>query len=362
MSLKKTHIVLWLFVIVILSGFMTGCSRQDKVLSEKIKIKTNFCNTQNSTFFCFEDDIFVRNTGYQYRGGKFCLSEKKLTDYLPEEDRKELSALLENGVEGTVLQSDNILIYSRKQKSGEYKITCVEFPTGMVKGNYVLPSRVECVYEDKLYYMPERVNATGETYYTIEYLDCADSTNRVVYTSDDALGQMMIREDGSIAFATYEDGYFIVDREGNIEKLHEAIKERDRDAKELFERFDNTGLYFWIEYYNHATELIKITEDGSLSRIRSEALYNEVVIDDGIIFFEGCVAKLYPYQYETLLVDRLPSREERVWNSPLEEYQILDVSYQEEGYTLIDYVYRDNTIWWLCKKDDTIIVTKIRFE
>lgn len=369
--------ILCVITSILIVIFVTGCSKQEfpvagsnnqdtnmteevdsKLSSEKLVVETNFCNRQNRNIFCFENIIFVGNKGYRYEDGKYSLSAEKLTDYFPEEDREQLSGLLENNVEGTILQSNNILIYEVKQAPGEYRITFVDFPTGEIKGSYILPAHMECVFEEKLYYMAERENAEGAKYYTLEYLDCNNLTSHVLYTSDKAFGQMMVRGDGAVAFATYEDGYYLIDAGGNIRLLHKAIEERYNYAKEIFELFDDTGLYFRIEYYNHAMELIKLSEDGSMYRIKSDALYNEQAVNGGMLIYEGNVAKLYPYQYETLEVDRLQFREEIVRDSPLNEYQIIDSLYQEEGYQLMDYVYQNDIVWWIWEKDDTMIITK----
>ncbi len=337
----------------------TTVETEDTVPLEKLDIATNYDNRQNSIVFCHGDTIFVGNIGYRYEDGKYYPNEEKLTDYMREADRERLADLLENNVVGEVLHNNDMIVYTIPQGSDKYLVVMVDFSTGEVKASRILPTYIECIYEEKLYYMPARKTEEGEICYTIEYLDCNDFTNHVVYTAEQPLGQMMVREDGAIAFATYEDGYYIIDADGNIRQLHGAIEGKYIYAKEIFQYFDGTGLCFCIEYDNHAMELLKLSEDSTLYRIRTNLAYNEIAVDEGMLVYEGNKATLYPHQYETLEIDRLSFREEVVWDSPLAEYDIIDASYLEEGYKVIHYYYQNNTVWWIWQNTDgTIIVTK----
>ncbi|MCM1233637.1 MAG: hypothetical protein NC489_26280 [Ruminococcus flavefaciens] len=334
--------------------------------TERIEIATDcrisnfyYMNWQNSEILSFGDILFVRNTEYLFEDGEYYLSGKRLTDYLPEEDQEELLALIENHV-WRILQSDHTIIYSLDRGQGEYCVTLVDFPAKEVKCSRILPGEIQCVYDSKLYYISTNESDDGRTLHTIEYLDCNDFTSHAIYSTENVIGQMMVREDGAIAFAEDVGGYFVIDEEGNINRIHEAIPERLGFAKEQFYRFDDAGLWFWIEYYNHAMELIRLEENGELRRIKSNGASNELALKQGMLIYDGNEAKLYPYQYETMAVEGLTMRGEIIWDSFLQQYQIIDSTYLDSGYKLTDYYYQNQTIWWLWKnEEENLIVTKV---
>lgn len=325
---------------------------------ERLNTVTNHMNWQDNDILSFENILFLRNTEYLYEDGEYHLSGKKLTDYLPEEDRNKLLALIENHT-WEILQSNNMVIYSIYQGLDEYRVTFVDFPTGEIICSCIIPAEIQCVYENKLYYISTNKDDNGQKLYTIEYLDCDDQTSHVVYSTPNIIGQMMVKEDGDIAFAEYDGGYYIIDADGNIKQLHETINERLSFAKEQFYMFDDTALYFWIEYYNKSMEMICIENDGTLYRLRSNFTHNEIVLKQGVIIQDKNEAELYPYQYETVDISDLQMREEIKWSPLLQKYQIIDLRYMDAGFKMIDYYYRDQTIWWLWKDDDErLIITK----
>lgn len=329
---------------------------------EKMDFLTNYMNVQCNNIISFEDMVFIKNTGYQYINGEYHLSGKNLTDYLPEEDRAELLELIENHV-WRILQSKNTIIYTTNKLPEGYKVTLVDFPTGEIKGSSILPAEMQCVYEDKLYYIYSRKNNLGNEIYVIEYLDCNDFSKHEIYSNDSALGQMMVRSDGAIVFAVSDEGYYIIDAEGNLKLLHETIEDRLKHAKEQFYMFDSNGLLFWIEYYNHATEMLFLEENGLLHRLKINDMKNEIVFSGGILIHDGSEANLYPHQYETREVEDLSIEEEIIQTSPLRKFQIIDIKYTKSDFKLIDAYYQNQIIWWLwADSNDKLIVTKLSLE
>lgn len=328
------------------------------VKSERLNTVTNHMNWQDNDILSFENILFLRNTEYKYEDGEYHRSGKKLTDYLPEEDQKKLLESITNNT-WRILQSNNAVIYSIYEAPEEYRVTFVDFPTGEILCSCILPAEIQCVYEKKIYYISTKEDRDGIKIYSIEYLNCDDQTSHVIYSTPNILGQMMVREDGDIAFAEYDGGYYIIDADGNLEQLHEPIKDRLSFAKEQFCMFDDTGLYFWIEYYNKAMELIHIDNDGTLYRLRSDFTQNEIVLNQGMLIYDKNEANLYPHQYETMDISDLPMREEINWPPPLKKYQIIDLVYINSGFSLINKYYYKNTIWWLWKdNDERLIITK----
>lgn len=83
--------------------------------SEKIMAQTNYMNRRDCNLLIFDDVIFLRNTEYRYKDGEYKLTGKKLTDYIPVEDRESMNDLFRDH-SAHVLQNKNFPIpinYSR---------------------------------------------------------------------------------------------------------------------------------------------------------------------------------------------------------------------------------------------------------
>lgn len=99
----------------------------------------------------------------------------------------------------------------------------------------------------------------------------------------------------------------------------------------MFNRFDDSGLYLFIEYYT-GEENARLTENGELFRIRDNCTQNNLELPQGILVREGNRAALYECQKETCPVKDLRIRGEVVWTSPLQEYEIIEQKYLDAGY------------------------------
>lgn len=331
----------------------------DMIHSEKLILDTNYRISRYDTIFVFDDVIFIRNHGYQYIDGRYCSTGEKLTDYILLEDRDDISELLENGVISVAFQSGNLIIC--KEYLGidrGYRITFIEFPNREIKGSYIIHGYMHTVYKEKVYYVAENKNELGETFYTMEYLDMNDFSTHVIYSSEKYISDIMAREDGAIAFLVYDEGCFIMDSDGNIQHLHEQ-NEISWHHPEIIEKFDETGVFLWVEYY-YNSEWNRITMDGSMYRIRNRL--NDIVTDVGMVEVENYEAKLYPFEYETWTVDQMDESDLPARNAPLKEYQILDEAHQEQGYSLMDYICQDETIWWIWEYEDELFITKTELD
>lgn len=319
--------------------------------SDQIIINANYMNWQDRRkLLCFENYVFLGNDGYEYIDGCYESSEKKLIDYLPEK----YSVLTAEDIEsvGSVWQNANLLIFCLRN-SKEYEVVVIDFWTEEVIGIYSLPQHITCVSGNKLYYLPIKTDSNGETYFTIEYLDCRDFTYHTVYESNKDLGPIIAREDGTIIFEERDIGYLMMDAEENISLLHEAVADRYVYSKSIFERFDESGLYFWAENYNHEMEFLHLEDTGILHRIQNVQFSDHVIVtDEGALFYNQNKANLCPYEYgvEDII---LPT------TSVSQNYEIIDIKYLEEGYILKYSYYQDGVIWWIWVKDDNkLMVTK----
>lgn len=323
--------------------------------SEKIMAQTNYMNRRDCNLLIFDDVIFLRNTEYRYKDGEYKLTGKKLTDYIPVEDRESMNDLFRDH-SAHVLQNKNCIIYSLYDKEvDEYRTVVIDFPTGKVRGSFILQEEICAVYDNRAYYkaMDEE---TG--YYSLEYLDCNDFTSHTLYSTENYLNSMMVRADGMIIFGEEGSGFFIIDTEGNVKKIHDAIPNRKLYAKEMFNRFDDSGLYLFIEYYT-GEENARLTENGELFRIRDNCTQNNLELPQGILVREGNRAALYECQKETCPVKDLRIRGEVVWTSPLQEYEIIEQKYLDAGYEMVFDYYQNDTVWWLWRDaKEQLIVTK----
>ncbi len=376
---------------IFLMAFLVGCSSQENptiesaddsdyiterlqeeyvseealvIKSEKLTFPTNYTIKGREGIYLIGDYLFYGNTGYEYKDGAYHLSEKKLTDYLPKEDQEVVASYLENGHYDIVWQSNQTIIYANKASAGEKQITVLEVPSGEIKGTFFVDGWLKGIYEEKLYYCTAQLDDAGQAYYAAEYIDCNDFSRHVVFCSaDNKVVQILVREDGAIAFLVANEGYYIADKEGNVRLLHENLEGRLWYALEMFHRFDYTGLYFWIEYDDYPMQYMNVTEDGKVYRIRQWQGDSYRFLNQGVLVYDGNKAYLYPNQYETAEAGKHWHHEDRVWEPLLAEYEILDDSYWEKGYRLDRYFYEDDIMWWFWKNNkDELIVTKTFFE
>ena len=328
--------------------------------------RTNYA--YENVVHAYEDRVFVKNACYRYNNGKYELENEDVLSFLPKEYR-------ENSQYYKVDFCRDYLVYTVEGEEEDIQLVSLDLESMSVADNMKMDGSVFVfsTYENEFYY-----SYYGEPSGIYKY-NCETKENELVCDLMEGMETPAIDGDGTIAFYIdpwwydYEteevverkSGGFYMVEDGECTKIHEAVHPRRWYVNPMWEYYDKTGMYMWVEYSNFAVETVRIQKDGETDRIRlgyegiNFTPYEDffvVVDDDGV---------MRQYRYEYAAYD-MYAELGLFWDCEQEPFYVdstnkLSKEEQEAGTVCWAVKKEDNCIWMFfinINQPDKLIVRK----
>lgn len=314
----------------------------------------------------YEDRVFVKKACYRYDNGKYELENENVLSFLPKEYR-------ENCQYYKVDFCRDYLVYTIRGEEDDIRLVSLDLESMSVADSKEMNGTVSVfsTYENEFYY-----SYYGEPSGIYKY-NCETKENEFVCELMEGMGTPAIDTDGTLAFYIdpwwydYETGEvverkyggFYMVEDGGCTKIHEAVHPTRWYVNPMWEYYDETGMYMWVEYSNFAVETVRIQKNGEADRIRHgyEGIGFTPYGDFFVVVDNDGVIRQYRYEYAAFDMSQAP---EIFLDCEMEPFYVdstnkFSKEEQEAGFLCWDVKKGDGCVWmFFINKDDELIVRK----